>query len=350
MTAAKEGIDLPRVSAWFADNIPDAAGPLSFHLIAGGRSNLTYEVTDGDGHRWVLRRPPTGHVLPTAHDMAREYRVISAVGPAGIPVAPALALCADPEVNGAPFYVMGFVDGLILRHAADAEAALSVDLRHRASESLVDALAGLHAVDPDAVGLGDLGRKDGYIARQLRRWNAQYVASRDEHGGPAIAAIESTFAILHDRIPEQQGTSIVHGDYRLDNTVLSPDGEVRAVLDWELCTLGDPLADVGQLLAYWSEPGDTRTPLDAAPTLAPGFFTRDQVVARYAARSDRDLSALGFYIAFNWWKLACIIEGVYTRYVGGAMGDDGADVAGMRASLDWLADMARERAEALVAT
>jgi aminoglycoside phosphotransferase (APT) family kinase protein len=344
-----EGIDAPKISAWFADNIPGVGGTLSFRLIAGGRSNLTYEVTDGAGHRWVLRRPPTGHVLPTAHDMAREFRIISAVGPAGIPVAPPLGLCQDETVNGAPFYVMGFVDGLILRHASEVEAGLDITARRRASEALVDRLADLHALDPNGVGLGDLSRHEGYIARQLRRWNAQYLACRDDFGGPTVPAVEAAYTSLSRRVPDQQGTAIVHGDYRLDNTVLDANGRVLAVLDWELCTLGDPLADVGQLLAYWAEPGDERGALDAAPTLAQGFFTREEVVGRYGRRSERDLSRLDFYVAFNYWKLACIIEGVYTRYVAGVMGDDSADVSWMRQSLDWLAERANQAANALSA-
>jgi aminoglycoside phosphotransferase (APT) family kinase protein len=342
-----EGINVERVSAWFADNIPGATDPLNFRLIAGGRSNLTFEVDDAAGQRWVLRRPPTGHLLPTAHDMVREHHLISAVGPAGVPVPAALGLCQDPAVNGAPFYVMGFVDGHILRTPEQVEAAFDLSTRQAASASLVDTLVRLHQVDVDAAGLGDLARREGYIARQLKRWYAQYQASRDDHGGPDIPDIDATHALLQATIPEQGPATIVHGDYRLDNAVIGDDGAVRAVLDWELCTLGDPLADLGQLIAYWAQPGDDGSALADAPTFAEGFFTRQELAARYGETSGRDLSDLDFYVAFSFWKLACIIEGVYTRYIGGAMGDDGADVAGFRTSIDWLAASARQRTEAL---
>jgi aminoglycoside phosphotransferase (APT) family kinase protein len=346
-TAATLGIDAPSVSAWLSANIPGCQPPFSFRLISGGRSNLTYEVTDGSGSRLVLRRPPVGHVLPTAHDMGREYRIIAALGPAGIPVAPALGLCSDEDVNGAPFYVMGFVDGHVVRNPEQAKAALTTDGRRRASADLVDVLVAIHAVDPDDVGLGQLGRREGYVARQLRRWEGQYRASRDEHGGPPMPDLEEAHRILSQRMPDQATTTIVHGDYRLDNTVVGGDGTVRAVLDWELSTLGDPLADLGATIAYWAEAGDPGTVLESSPTLAPGFFNRRQVAERYAASSGRDLSDLDYYVALAYWKLGCIIEGVYARYAAGVMGDPGADVSDFRRSLDWLASEARQRAEAV---
>ena len=341
------GIDVDKVSAWFAANIPGCELPLSFELISGGRSNLTYRANDAAGHHYVLRRPPMGHLLPTAHDMAREFRLIDALGPQGVPVAPALGLCRDEAVNGTPFYVMGFVDGHILRTPAEVEAAISVDVRRRASEALVDVLTDIHAVDLDKAGLADLSRKEGYVARQLKRWDGQYRAARDDQGGPTIPDLEATHDILTERIPDQGPATIVHGDYRLDNTVIGDDGSVRAVLDWELCTLGDPLADVGLLLAYWALPGDDGAALEYAPTEAPGFFTREEIIDRYAERSGRDLSEIDFYVAFSFWRVGCIIEGVYTRYLRGAMGDDGASASSFRRSIDWLGAKALERAQAL---
>lgn len=341
--AVPEGIDVEGVTAWFGAHVPGAVPPLRFELIAGGRSNLTYQVTDRAGRRYVLRRPPTGHLLPTAHDMSREHRIIAALAPAGIPVAPALGLCTDPGVNGSPFYVMAFVDGHILRSAEESEATLDPAGRHRAGESLVDTLVRIHQLEPDQVGLGDLGRKEGYIARQLKRWYAQYQASRDEHGGPSVPEVDEVHHLLSQRIPEQGPAGIVHGDYRLDNTILADDGQVVAVLDWELSTLGDTLADLGQLLVYWHQPGED-SPLQQSATAAAHFPSRDDLAARYAEKSGRDLGQLDFYVAFAYWKLACILEGVYTRYLGGAMGDSDFDFSFYPDSITRLADSARQTA------
>jgi aminoglycoside phosphotransferase (APT) family kinase protein len=339
-----EGIDAQRVGAWFAEHVPGAVPPLRFSLIAGGRSNLTYRVDDAAGHRWALRRPPTGHVLPTAHDMAREHRIIAALGAhSDVPVAPAVAFCGDESVTGAPFYVMGYVEGRILRDAAAAER-LPVAARRRAGEDLVDVLARIHAVDPDAVGLGDLGRRDGYIERQLHRWHTQYERSKM---GREVPLIDEMHRRLLAAVPPQQRSTIVHGDYRLDNAALADDGTVKAVFDWELCTLGDPLADVGLLLVYWSEPGDPVAALLTAPTAVPGFPSRGEVLERYAARSGLDVSGIGFYTAFAYWKLACILQGVYERYVGGAGGGDRSSVDGLAAHVERLAEMAAEAAAAL---
>lgn len=334
-----EAIDAPKVSAWFEANIPGVSLPLAFDLVAGGRSNLTYRVTGGDGRRYVLRRPPTGPLLATAHDMGREHRLIAAMGPAGIPVPPALGLCADAAVTGAPFYVMGFVEGLVLRDEAEAEAAFTPAESRRVAENLVDTLAAIHALDPDRVGLGDLARREGYVARQLKRWYAQYQASRDTQGGPDVPVVDDVHAALVESVPDQGPAGIVHGDYRLDNTMVGADGSIVAVLDWELCTLGDTLADVGQLLAYWAEPGEV-SPLDHSATQAAGYLTRAEVADRYARTSGRDLSQLDFYVAFAYWKLACILEGVYVRYAAGAMGHSDFDFAGYPPVIERLGQQA----------
>ena len=314
------GVDVEPVTAWFAEHVPGASPPLEFELIAGGHSNLTFGVRDAAGNRFVLRRPPLGHVLATAHDMGREHRIISALGPTDVPVPPALGLCTDEAVNGAPFYVMGFVEGHILRDAKAAEAALDEEHRRRAGESVVDVLARIHAVDVDAVGLGDLGKREGYLTRQLKRWYGQFESSNAETKRP-VPLVHEVHERLAGALPEQQGTAIVHGDYRLDNCMVAADGELAAVLDWELCTLGDPLADLGLLVVYWTERDDSQAALLTAPTTASGFPSRKEMIARYAATSDRDLSALDVYVAFGYWKLACILEGVYARYAAGAMGD-----------------------------
>jgi aminoglycoside phosphotransferase (APT) family kinase protein len=335
-----EGIAEDRVTAWFVDHIAGVTPPLSFELIAGGRSNLTYRVTDRVGKDYVLRRPPTSHVLPTAHDMGREYRIIAALGPAGLPVAPALGYCDDESVNDRPFYVMGYVPGHIFRDAVETAKVLDEAGRRRASESLADTLAAIHAVDVDAVGLGDLGRKDGYIARQLKRWYSQFRQSADL-AGQDVPLVDEVHDELAGQIPQQGPAAIVHGDYRLDNTMLADDGSVRAVLDWEICTLGDPLADIGLLMVYWSEPTDEYAPLGAAPTTLPGFLSRADMRDRYAHRSGRDLADLPFYVAFGYWKLACILEGVYARYAGGAMGGDRSDHTAFAAQVTRLAEAAR---------
>jgi aminoglycoside phosphotransferase (APT) family kinase protein len=319
-TSPYPGIDVDNVTAWFAANAPAASPPLTFELIAGGRSNLTYRVTDQADGDWVLRRPPTGHVLATAHDMAREHRIISALAPTDVPVAPVIGLCTDEAVIGAPFYVMGHVDGLVLRDARTAEA-VSPEVRRRAGLSVAETLAKIHAVDPDQVGLGELGRKEGYIARQLKRWNGQFEQSATRE----VPTVTEAFARLSEHIPEQGPAAIVHGDYRLDNCMVDGTGEVIAVLDWEICTLGDPLADLGVLMVYWSEEDDPFAALPGAATALPGFPTRAEMVAAYEAAGGRSVGDLDYYIAFGYWKLACILEGVYARYKAGAMGDDGAD-------------------------
>jgi aminoglycoside phosphotransferase (APT) family kinase protein len=335
-----EGVDVPKVTSWFEAHVPGVQPPLAFDLIAGGRSNLTFRVADAAGGAWVLRRPPLGQVLATAHDMSREHRIISALGPTDVPVAPALGLCTDPEVNGAPFYVMDFVDGHVLRDASEAQR-FTPEQRRRAGESIVDVLARIHAVDPDAVGLGDLGRKEGYIARQLKRWYGQWEQSKTRD----LPDVDHVHDVLLAAIPEQVGASIVHGDYRLDNTMLDDDGEVIAVLDWEICTLGDPLADVGLLMVYWAEADDAHSALPGAATALEGFPTRAELLDRYAAASGRDLSHIDFYVAFGYWKLACILEGVYARYAGGAMGSSGEAFEAFAETVRLLAAAARDAAD-----
>jgi aminoglycoside phosphotransferase (APT) family kinase protein len=317
---APRGIDEHNVTRWFTENVPGVELPLDFTLIAGGRSNLTFKVEDAAEHRWALRRPPVSHVLPTAHDMGREHRIISALGPAGVPVATAIGLCTDESVNQAPFYVMEFVDGHILRSAEQVIAGFAESTRPEIGFALADTLAALHKIDPDDVGLGDLARKDGYIERQIRRWSEQFrngIVNGDDYGG----LVARVGAELAERIPEQIGVGVVHGDYRLDNTVFNDAGKVRAILDWELCTLGDPMADVGLLAVYWNDPGEGAA-IGASATSTPGMATRKQVIDRYAKASGRDLSVLPFYTAFGYWKLSCIMQGVYARYLGGAGGGD----------------------------
>jgi aminoglycoside phosphotransferase (APT) family kinase protein len=297
--------------------VASATGPFRFTLIAGGHSNLTYRVDDAAGNAFVLRRPPMGHLLASAHDMGREHRIISALAATRVPVAPAVGFCADPAVNDAPFYVMSYVDGLVVRDRNMAESLLTTEARNNASRSIVDTMAAIHAVDLQAVGLDTLGKHEGYIARQLKRWYSQWNAQKTRE----LIEVDRVHDLLSQHIPEQGAATIVHGDYRLDNTMINAAGDVVAVLDWEICTLGDPLADLGILSVYWTGPDDALSAWDSPATTAPGFWNRADLAVRYAEVSGRDLSHLDFYTAFAFWKLASIMEGVYARYLGGAMGD-----------------------------
>jgi aminoglycoside phosphotransferase (APT) family kinase protein len=335
---APEGIDRAGVEAWFAEHIPAARLPLTFERISGGHSNLTYGVRDGGGGRWALRRPPLGKRLGSAHDMGREHRVVSALAETPVPVAPVAGFCEDESVNDAPFYVMEFVEGPILRGLAEADAFPNEDDRRAIGERVVDTLVEIHAVDPDAVGLGDLGRKEDYVARQLRRWQGQWEKSKTRE----LGAIDAVHERLAARIPAQGPATIVHGDYRLDNMILTPGGEVAAVVDWELCTLGDPMADVGLLMVYWPEPGEDTLALGQPATLAPGFPKREELKTRYAERSGRDLSQLDFFIALGYWKLAIILEGVYARYAAGQYGKVDPGIEAFARLVERLAEAAEE--------
>ena len=339
---APDGINRPGVEGWFEANVPDAEPPLSFDRISGGRSNMTFGVRDSAGHAWALRRPPLGKRLGSAHDMGREHRVIAALQNTPVPVPPVIGLCDDDSVNDAPFYVMGFVDGPILRSAEEAKA-FDEDERRAIGERVVDTLVAIHQVDPDSVGLGDLGRKEAYVERQLKRWHGQWEKSKTRE----LPAVDEVHERLSARIPEQGPATIVHGDYRLDNMILAPSGEVAAVVDWELCTLGDPLADVGMLLVYWSEEGDDFMPLFAPATIAPGFPKRDDVRERYAEKSGRDLGQIDFFIALGYWKLAIILEGVYARYASGQYGNTDEGFQEFAKIVERLADAAKEAANRL---
>lgn len=336
------GIQHDAVSAWFEAHVPDVVLPLTFELIAGGHSNLTFKATGADGQSYVLRRPPLYQVLATAHDMGREHKVIAALADTDVPVPQAFGLCEDEQVNERPFYVMDFVDGEVVRNRKHA-AALAPEVRWAASQSIAETLAHIHAVDVDEVGLGDLGRKEDYIARQLRRWLRQFEESKTQDR-PQIQEVHDH---LVTRIPEQGQAGIVHGDYRLDNCILGVQGQVLAVLDWELCTLGDRNADVAQLLVYWAEPNDSEFALDDPPTGEAGFASRAEMLDLYSKASGRDIDNFGFYMAFGYWKLACILEGVYSRYVGGAMGDKAPPqgTASFVARVDALVEMATSAAE-----
>jgi aminoglycoside phosphotransferase (APT) family kinase protein len=331
-----QGIDHDRVTAWLTANIADVEAPFHFDLIVGGRSNLTFLVSDAADRRFVLRRPPTGRVLATAHDMEREHRIISAVGRTNVPVPRTLGLCTDESVNDAPFYVMDFVPGVVLDSVERAEA-LAPELRRQTCEHLIDVLADLHDADVDAIGLGDLARREGYVERQIKRWSTQWANSQTRE----LPAIDEVAGHLAANVPVQHGVSIAHGDYRFGNCITDVEhGRIAAVLDWELCTLGDPLADLGYLGVYWvAADGEGR---HNDPTSAPGFMSYAEVVARYADRTGRDVSQIDYYVAFSSWRLAVISEGVYARYLHGAMGAevDPEVLATFRTGTEDLADKA----------
>lgn len=319
------GIEREPVTAWIAARAAVRL-PLDFAVIQGGRSNLTFTVTDADGRRLILRRPPLHGVLESAHDMGREHRIIAALAGSQVPVPATIGFEPDPAVTGAPFYVMEHVDGEVIRDASAAER-LPVAAREAAGRDVVDVLVRLHATDPDEVGLGQLARREGYLERQLGRWHRQLQASRTRE----LPILDEVHRRLMADLPPQGPATIVHGDYRLDNLIVDPaTGLIRAVLDWELTTLGDPLADVGLLQVYWAEPGDDVLPLLDSPTTVAGFPTRRELADRYAAASGRDLDDLDVYVAFGYWKLACILEGVYGRYASGAYGatDDSFEAFG----------------------
>jgi aminoglycoside phosphotransferase (APT) family kinase protein len=334
--AAPDGVDLERLRPWFAAHV-DGAGddPLHAELIAGGRSNLTYAISDGT-REWVLRRPPLGHVVATAHDMGREFRVLAGLADTDVPVPKVFAFCDDLDVNGAPFYVMERVVGRILRSPADMDDLAPDDAR-RCSHELVDVLARLHSVDYEAVGLGDFGRPDGFLARNVSRWGKQWAANKTRE----LASVDELARRLDVALPESGPPAIVHGDYRLDNTMLDLEdaGRVVAVLDWEMSTLGDPLTDLALFLVYWGDAAGPAIASGQAIASVPGFISRDEVVARYAERSGRSVEHLDFYVVFAMYKLAVILEGINARFLMGKTLGEGFDAMG---------EMVAELAEAAI--
>ncbi|MDG4834404.1 phosphotransferase family protein [Solwaraspora sp. WMMD1047] len=320
--------------------------PVEFEVLPGGRSNLTYLVRDADDQRWVLRRPPLASLHSSAHDVLREHRVIAALRPTAVPVPDPVGRCADPDLIGAPFFVMAYVPGTVLVDQATAERTLDPAARARAGAGVVDVLADLHGVDPAAVGLADLGRRDDYVRRQLRGWGRQLDrldepddatrngathdgalhdgaagdgAAHDgaAHDGAGLGRsvrelLREVRGRLSAAVPDCAESVIVHGDFRPGNVIVGADGTVRALLDWELCTLGDPLADLGWLLAYWGSGTAVPLPLPV-PTRAAGFPTRDAVLARYANLTGRSVDDIDYYVALALWRLAIILSGVRAR-------------------------------------
>ena len=308
------GIDLARVTPWLVEHVPDLEPPLELTRVGEGQSNLTYRVRDASGRKIVLRRPPTGDILPSAHDMAREYRVLRGLASENMPVPRPLALCEDPEVTGAVFYVMEHVDGLVLTMLETAER-MTPAARAETGRSLVRTLVRLQSTDLEASGLAEMRRPGSYGSRQLRRWRRQWEASRTRD----LPLVDALADRLEANVPEETNVTVVHGDFHLLNVIVGPNGEVRAVVDWELCTVGDPLADLGLTIAYWSElgkpAGEERHLFREPITDLPGFPDSAQLIALYERASGRDVSQLGFWLAFAYWKIAIITEGVYRRWL-----------------------------------
>ncbi|MEV5981559.1 phosphotransferase family protein [Streptomyces sp. NPDC052114] len=316
------GLDLDQLRGHLDRERPGlVGGPLTARLIEGGRSNLTYAVGDGTS-RWVVRRPPLGHVLATAHDMKREHRVIEALHPTDVPVPAPVLLCEDDAVLGAPFYVMEFVDGTPYR-TAEQLAPLGPERTRSAVLGLVDTLVDLHAVDPASVGLGDFGRPEGFLDRQLRRWGKQLDASRNRD----LAGIDELHGALGRALPGSPAPTVVHGDYRLDNVLIGDDDRIKAILDWEMSTLGDPLTDLGLLVMYSARLEVPDSPVSTTAG-APGHPDPAELIERYAARSGRDVSGVAWYTAFAWFKLAVILEGIHYRYTLGQTVGAGFDRIG----------------------
>ena len=336
------GIDLPAVTRFLRDTVPEIGdAPIRFELISGGKSNLTYRIQAGD-RSWALRRPPLGHVVATAHDMVREHRVLAALADTDVPSPRPVALCGDPSVNDAPFYVMEFCDGVVLHGDAPEGYLSGSEDGRRISQALVDTLAALHAVDPASVGLADFGRPQGYLERQVKRWAKQWAANCTD----PLPIVDALLERLGAALPEESGHAIVHGDYRLGNMALDPHdpGRIVALFDWEMATLGDPLADLGYTLIYWLEAGEDTESAQMGVgrvTTDPGFFTRDEIVSAYAKASGRDVSAIAFYQVLALTKLAVIAEGIFKRFQLGKTVGQGFD----QRATEWIARRALAIAE-----
>ena len=336
---ALDGIRQPATDDWIAAHGGELTLPFEWTRLTGGTSNLTYAITDANGRRAVVRRPPTGRLLPRAHDMEREHRIITALASTPVPVARPIALCQDKGVTDAPFYVMDFCDGRTAAGSGTRMRNWTSEARARMGASMVDALVALHSVDPGEVGLADLGRPDDYIARQLNRWMESWQRSN----GIAqldLPEVQASFDFLSQRIPPQGPARVCHGDYGPHNLLVSEEGRVTAITDWEIGTLGEPRADLTYLLLAWGEMDLSSADAFFNSSLGEGYATRRELLARYEEQSGQSIPDLWFYIAFNTFKMCCIVQGVYARFVGGVRAAQGEDVESYRAEIHRLAQAA----------
>ncbi len=326
-TSSPPGIDLDKLTPWFSEHV-EPVKSLSAQVVGHGRSNITYRVEAEDGRPWVVRRPPLSHVQKTAHDMGREFRIISALEPTGFPVPKPYALCTDESIIGAKFYVMEFVDGIIAIDPNEVGAKFDEGDRRKIGEELVDVLVRLHSFHPEEIGLKDFGRPSGYLERQVRRFSEQLENVRYRE----TAELDELAKRLKAAIPEERRLGIVHGDYRLDNAILNDEGHMIAVLDWEMCTLGDSLADMGLLHMYWGNPTSAQLNIGATSVMSlPGFPTWEEAAARYEEKSGADLSQLDFYTVLAHFKLGVILENMYKRFLDGGTVGAGFEMIGQQA-------------------
>ena len=336
---APEGYNVEAVETWIDENVPLLSPPFDWTRLEGGHSNLTYLIEDQRGEFAVVRRPPQGELLPKAHDMGREWAIISALGPTPVPVAKALGFCENPDVTGANFYVMGYVSGRALHTASDTEEWVPMRQREILAGSFSDVLAELHALDPDEIGLSDLGKKENYVGRQLKTWYRSWTSSCEDADYDDQRAHELQ-QFLQANVPHQGSARVVHGDYGLHNCLVNDQCEIAAVLDWEISTLGDPLADLAYALNQWTLVDDPDPVKPDTASNVPGMPRREILAERYAARTGRDLSQLDFYIGFNWWKTAMIVHGVYARYMAGKKSTSGVDLVNLRGRVERSLDQA----------
>lgn len=339
------GYEIEAVEAWVSERVESLVAPFTWTKLEGGHSNLTYQIDSAEGSSSdggasaVIRRPPLGELLPKAHDMGREWSCIEALWGRGVPVAEPLAFCEGPDVTGAHFYVMGLVDGKAMYGVEDVEAWIPIDNRVKTADSWIDVLSTLHSLDPDEIGLGELGKKEGYVLRQAKTWYRSFTSSA-EAAEIDDQRIHDLYEMLTSKVPEQGPATVVHGDYGTHNVMIGRDSTIAAVVDWEIATLGDPLADLAYSMNAWTQPDDPFIDSDEATSLAPGFPTRQYLVDRYAANTGRDLSELPYYLAFNRFKTACIVHGVYARYKRGQKAIDPVELTEMHDRVLGLIDSA----------
>ena len=341
-----EGYNVAAVEAWVVANVPALEPPFKWTRLEGGHSNLTYQIEDQKGLQAVIRRPPQGELLPKAHDMGREWSLISALAPTPVPVPAPFGFCEDHDVTGAWFYIMGLVDGKPLYNADETRALIPESEREGLAHSFIDVLADLHQVDPDEVGLGELGKRDSYVGRQLKTWYRSWTSSVSgaDYDDDRAHSLKEFFL---EHLPDQGPIRVVHGDYGFHNCLMGPDSRVAAVVDWEISTLGDPLADLAYALNPWPDPSDKHPPAPEAATNVPGFPSRSHLAERYAERTGRDLSNLNYYVGFNRWKTACIVHGVYARYMEGKKSAEGVDLETLRMRIDSSLTLAQEAVDQL---